>query len=165
MIELALATMISCETPSLTRGWSGEAIYVSQQSEQARKRLRDTYAIGWGGNDVFSDLEDVVKDCSLPGWDGYSAEPIAPETHDLASEFLKALPIGTPVPTVSADPDGQITFEWYKSPRRTVSVSVSPDGDLHFASLVGSKSLFGIVPFYGQAPNDVLELVHRLKAA
>ena len=80
----------------------------------------------------------MVKDCSLPGWDGYSAEPIAPETHDLAGEFLKALPLGIPVPHVSADPDGQITFEWYKNPRCTVSVSLSPDGDLHFASLVGS---------------------------
>jgi hypothetical protein len=165
MIEFALATMISCETPSLTRGLSDEAAYVAQRSEQARNRLRDSYAIGWGGTEVFSDLDDVVKDCSLPGWDGYGAEPIAPETHDLASRFLKALPIGTSVPSVSADPDGQITFEWYKNPRRTVSVSVSPDGDLHFASLVGAKSLFGTIPFYGQTPIEILELVQRLKAA
>lgn len=165
MIELALATMISCETPSLTRARSSSAVYVSNQSEKARKYLRNSYAIGWGGDDVFTELAEVASGCSLPGWDGYGAQPVNPETLAQATEFLKALPLSTPPPSVSADPDGQITFEWYKSPRRIISVSISSEGDLHFASLEGSKSFFGTVPFYGQAPTEIVEIVHRVKAS
>jgi hypothetical protein len=165
MIELAIATMIACESPTLTRGSSGAAEYVYSETERARKRLRDSYSLGWGGEEVFTALEEVQQECSVPGWDGYHADAVAPETHYLAKEFLKALPLGIPAPTVSADPDGQITFEWYRSPRKTVSVSVSPDGDLHFSALNGSSSVFGSEPFYGKAPRNILEVIQRLKIA
>lgn len=165
MIELALATMIACESPTLTRGSSIAAEYVTSQTELARKHLRDSYALGWGGEEVFNELDEVQQECSEPGWDGYHAEAVAPETHYLAGEFLKALPIGIPAPSISADPDGQIALEWYISPRKTVSVSVSPDGDLHFSALNGSSSTFGTEPFFGKAPRSILDVIQRLNAA
>jgi len=165
MIELALATMIACESPTLTRGSSLAAEYVYTQTERARKRLRNSYSLGWGGEEVFTELEEVHQECLTSGWDGYQAEAVAPETYHLANEFLKALPLGIPVPSVSADPDGQIAFEWYVSPRKTVSVSISRDGDLHFSSLNGSSSVFGTETFYGKAPRNILEVIQRLKMA
>lgn len=165
MIELALATMITCEQPVLTRGYSREAAYVYIQGEKARKQLRDSYALGWGGESVFADLDEVQQECSEQGWDGYKATPVSPESHELAAAFLKALPIGVPVPSISADPDGQITLEWYISPRKTVSVSVSQEGELHFSALNGSSSTYGSEPFYGKAPRSIIELIQRLKAA
>jgi hypothetical protein len=165
MIELALATMIACESPTLTRGSSEAAQYVNSQTELARKLLRGSYALGWGGEEVFNELDEVQQECSETGWDGYHAEPVSPETHFLAGEFLKALPLGIPVPAVSADPDGQITLEWYISPKKTVSVSISGDGDLHFSSLNGSSSIYGTESFYGKAPRNILEAIQRLNAA
>lgn len=165
MIEFALATMITCEQPILTRGYSHEAAYVYNQGEKARKQLRDSYALGWGGEAVFADLDEIQQECSQVGWDGYNARPVSPESYELAASFLKALPIGIPVPTVSADPDGQITLEWYVSPRKTVSVSVSQESELHFSALNGSSSNYGTEPFYGKAPRSIIELVQRLKAA
>jgi hypothetical protein len=164
MIGLALATMIACEYPTLTRGSSGTAEYVYSQNELARKRLRESFALGWGGDEVFNELDEVQQECSLPGWDGYHAQAIDPGTYFLASKFLKSLPLGIAAPSVSADPDGEITFEWYNSPRKTVSVSVSSYGDLHFSALNGSSSTFGTEPFYGKAPQSILELIQRLKA-
>jgi hypothetical protein len=162
MIELALATMIACESPSLTHGSSFEAEYVSLESERVRKRLRDSFSLGWGGEGVFAELQEVNEQCSAPGWDGYRAEAIAPETVHLAKGVLMALPLGIPVPSISADPDGQITLEWYVSPRRTVSVSVSREGELHYSALFGSSSVFGTEPFYGNAPRNILEAIQRL---
>jgi hypothetical protein len=165
MIEIALATMIACESPNLTRGSSAEAKYVSCESERVRKRLRDSFSLGWGGEEVFSELQDVGDRCSLPGWDGYQAEAVAPETVHLAKSVLEALPLGVRVPSIAADPDGHITLEWYVSPRRTVSVSVSRDGELHYAALFGSSSVFGTEPFYGNAPRNIVEMIQRLNVA
>ena len=156
MIELAPATMIACESPTLARGTSPAAAYVFTEAERARKRLRDSYSLGWGGEEVFAELDGVVQACSIPGWDGYHALPIEDATHALATDFLKSLPLGIPVPAVSADSDGQITLEWHLSPRKTVSVSVSQDGELHFAALNGGSSTFGtLFTSLGKKPTEL----------
>ena len=64
-------------------------------------------------------------------------------------------------PSVGAEPDGQITFEWYQSQRRILSVSVSQEGDLHYAALLGYSRRYGTEPFFGEIPADILKLVHR----
>ena len=69
------------------------------------------------------------------------------------------------MPSIGAEPDGQITVEWYRSPQRTLSVSISPDGELHYAALLGSAKTCGTEPFTGAVPNVVADLIHRVTAA
>ena len=83
------------------------------------------------GQDVFEELLKTFEECREPNWDGYGAQAVREETYDLAHQFLAALPLSTPVPSIGAEPDGQITVEWYRSPQWTMSVSISPDGDSH----------------------------------
>jgi hypothetical protein len=77
------------------------------------------------GKGVFEELLKAFEECRKPNWDGYGAEAVREETYHLAHQFLVALPRSTPAPSIGAEPDGHITVEWYRSPQRTLSVSIS----------------------------------------
>ena len=66
------------------------------------------------------------------------------------------------MPSVGAEPDGHITFEWHRGPERTLSVSVSPDAELHFAARIGSARDYGTRPFFGEVPHRIFELIQRV---
>jgi hypothetical protein len=109
-------------------------------------------------------LATLAKRCRLPGWDGFGAEPVREETVLAAARFLQSLPHGTPPPAIGAEPDGDVALEWYRSPRRTISVSVTADGNLHYAALLGPNKQYGTEVFVGQVPEPILDLVRRVLA-
>lgn len=148
-----------------SQGTSDAARFVAERGEQGRRRLQDSYTLGMGGKGVFAELGAVAEECHLPNWDGYEAAPIRDETYLLAYRFLDALPLGTPAPSVGAEPDGHLTLEWHRAPRRTLSVSVSPEGDLHYAALLGPRRAYGTEPFFGEVPKVILDLIRRVTAA
>ncbi|MBI3902920.1 MAG: hypothetical protein HY306_08295 [Nitrosomonadales bacterium] len=143
-----------------TFGTSGAAEYVNRQIAEGRAQLRKAISFG-AGTKAVEDLHGIATECSFNDWDGYGAQPVGRETIQQAERFLNALPLEMVAPSVGAEPDGQITFEWYQSPRRILSVSVSPEGDLHYAALLGYRKAYGTEPFFGEIPADILRLVHR----
>jgi hypothetical protein len=165
IIAMAASAFISIGTVS-TYGASDAARYVADQIGSGRERLHQSYSLGLLQRGVFDDLCRVADECNQPNWDGYGAAPVATETYQLAYRFLEALPLGTPAPTVGAEPDGHLTLEWHRSPRRTLSVSITPDGELHYAALLpGPSRDYGTRPFIGDVPARILELIHEVTAA
>lgn len=158
-VELAGNGTLSFGT---TRGASETARFVAEQLEQGIRRLLESHSLGLAARRTFEQLDVVADDCSAPGWDGYGALPVTPETVRQAIRFLEALPFGTPAPSIGAEPDGQVTFEWYRSPRRILSVSVSPEGEIHYSALLGSSKAYGTEPFFGEVPRVILQLIHRV---
>ena len=145
-------------------GASKTADFVASQIEEGRKRLQDSHTFGQKAKESLGEFYRIFTMCRHANWDGYGAEPVSPEAFRQAYRFLEALPLGTPAPSVGAEPDGHITLEWYYSPRRTLSVSISPEGELHYAALLGVKKAYGTEPFFGEAPRDVVDLIHRAVA-
>jgi hypothetical protein len=164
IIEMAASALISIGGAP-THGASETAWFVADEAEKGHRRLQDSYAFGMAGKGVLSELLQTVKESCEPNWDGYGAEPVCDITYHLTHQFLKALPLGTPAPSIGAEPDGHLTVEWYRSPRRTLSVSISPEGDLHYAALIGTAKAFGTEPFFGEAPRAIVDLIHRVMAA
>jgi hypothetical protein len=159
---MAASALIFIGTVS-TSGSSKTALYAVEQVEEGRRRLQTSYSLGLAGKGVFDELCEVADDCRLSNWDGYGAAPVTQETYRLAYLFLEALPLGIPAPTVGAEPDGHVTFEWHRSPRRTLSVSISPDGELHFAALLpGPSKDYGTRPFIGDVPARILGLIREV---
>lgn len=72
------------------------------------------------------------------------------------------LRLGFPQPEVSAEPDGHINLEWYRKPRRVVSVSIAPDNRLHWATLIGTESPRGTVRYIDRIPNLILGQIARV---
>lgn len=147
-----------------TNGASATAHFVAAQVERGRRLLQNSFAFRMRTKSVFSELTQTVEECREANWDGYGAQSVSDTTYQLAQKFLVALPLGTPVPSIGAEPDGHLTVEWYRSHRRTLSVSISPDGELHYAALIGSAKAYGTEPFFGEAPKAIIDLIHRVMA-
>lgn len=148
-----------------TRGASDEARFIAKQSEEGRRRLRETHSLGLGADRALEELFVVARECRTPNWDGYGAEAIEEETCRQAYRFLEALPLGIPAPTVGAEADGHLTLEWYKTPERVLSVSISPNGMIYYAALIGSSKRSGTEPFLGEVPGDILHIIRRVLSA
>jgi len=147
-----------------TAGASKEASAVALEIARDRQRLRESYTLGGGSDIAFRDLCSIVEECHMSNWDGYGALPITDRTFRYAAHFLRTLPLGTPVPSVGMETDGQITLEWHKAAYHTLSVSISPDGDLHYSALIGPNKIYGTEAFLGDIPQIILDLVRRIDA-
>lgn len=161
-------TFATLDSPQLsygaapTRGASDEARFIARQSEEGRRRLQEAHSLGLGADRAFEELFVVAKECRVQNWDGYGAQAITPEAFALACRFLGALPLGMPAPSVGAEPDGHVTFEWYRSQRQTLSVSISPEGDLHYAALLGPSKAYGTEPFFGEISSRIVGLIRQV---
>lgn len=161
--ELATVALVSLN--QLNSQGSGEtAQCVTQMAEEQRRRLFTSLWNDFGIAGVFDQLHRVVSERSVPNWDGYSAEPVDQATGFVARSFLESLPLGLAAPSIGAEPDGQVTLEWYKSPRCTLSVSVDPTSVLHYAALIGPTAEYGTVPFFRETPERILNLIRRVSA-
>jgi hypothetical protein len=165
MIREMTASALLCYGVAGTRGTSDAAFHVSSQMEKGRRHMQSSFSLGLRGKGVFDELFATAEECQAGNWDGHGAVAISDETYRLAYQFLEALPLGTPVPSIGAEPDGNMTVEWYRSPRRTLSVSIAPDGDLHYAALLGASKAYGTEPFFGAMPKVILDLVARVMLA
>ena len=109
------------------------------------------------------ELNELMLDCQVTGWDGYGAEAVSIEAYAAAQRFIRSLPAGFPTPELAADPDGCVNFDWHVSPRRTLVVSVHPDFRLDFAALIGTAKIYGSEPFFAsELPASVRDLVRRV---
>ena len=101
-------------------------------------------------------------DSCQPNWDGYNALAVTVDSYQFAERFLRSLPLGIQLPSVGAEPDGQITFEWCSGVRRCLSISFDPNGDLHYAALTGPGNRCGTEPFVDNVPDVILDLIRQV---
>lgn len=148
-----------------SRGASETAGFIAKEIQERRQKWLSSYTFGQQLNVSLKELQQIFQECRQANWDGYEAMPVAHETYEMVYQFLEAIPIGTPAPSLGTEPDGHITLEWYRSPRRLLSVSISPEGDLHYAALSGSSTHYGTEPFYGEVPSMLLDIIRRISAA
>lgn len=148
----------------MTRGFSDAAKYVERAASAGWRKLNESHAFGIEST-IRHELGTVWDECRQADWDGFGALPVTEDTLRNAYLFLESLPWGFPAPSVGAESDGQLTFEWHRGPWRTLSISVTPDGDLHYAALVGPNRIYGTEAFFGEVPEAILDIVRRIYAA
>jgi hypothetical protein len=141
---------------------SSEARYIGQQTADSWREIQSSRALGCG--DLLDQLDEIRETCSRGGWDGHSAVSVSRESVDMTARLLDALPLMGMRPTVGVEPDGQVTLEWYASPHRLISVSMDPAGDLHYAARIGPERQYGTVPFFGEVPARITDLVRRVSS-
>lgn len=157
-----ITTALECPVGRATLGSSPFAEEIADEYADVNSRLQESIVLGLIGKGVFSELDAVFEECSVADWDGYGAFPIWRETYEYAREFLESLPWEIAAPTVGAEPDGHLTLEWYTSNRKTLSVSIAPDGYLHFSVLLGSRSFYGSEPIDDSSARNIAELVDKV---
>jgi hypothetical protein len=143
-------------------GFSPAADFLANTQREALKRFRQSAT--FSKQSAYDQLGEVYHACRQANWDGESADAIEQDALRNAYLFIEALPDGYPLPNISAEPDGHLDLEWYRQPRRILSVSVSPDGMLYWAALVGIENPRGSCPFYGDIPDTILYWIRRVWA-
>ena len=132
---------------------------IDRVARRHRYALRES-SLGHGL--ALEELGEVWEECRNLGWDGYGALPVEQDTLRTAYMLIESLPIGFPRPSIGAEPDGQLTLEWRKTSRRVLSVSVDPDGYVHYAGLFGTNKRYGTLACFSTAPEELLQLVRDL---
>lgn len=147
-----------------TPAFGPSAQYVDEFTRRGRERLQQLNVFGLESL-LREELATVWEESRSEGWDGFGAAAVSQDALRNAYYFLESLPIGFPSPSIGAEPDGHLTLEWRRSARRTLSVSVSPDDELHFAGVFGPSRVFGTEAFFGEAPEAILKLIRRIYSA
>jgi hypothetical protein len=155
---MAISIALTASTP----GYSEAADYVYTLAQTGWSHYQEPISRGHDRQVARDQLVALFDRCTQSDWDGHGASAVHQRTYYHAYKLLESLPAGIPIPEFGAEPDGQITFDWHRSARRTLSVSVSPDGDLHFAALIGTNRNYGTEAFWDELPQPILELIGRV---
>ena len=145
-------------------GVSEDASFLRKLSDSFREDLSRAVTtkslLGQLSHVLWKTKEDSLED----NWDGYGALPVSFESYLNARQILDTMPTTTPLPDISADPDGEISFEWYNGARKRFSLSVGADGQLTYAGIFGSSKAKGIESFGDEIPKTILESIKRVFA-
>ena len=84
--------------------------------------------------------------------------------HALA--FASLIPAGYPRPELTADPDGEVSFDWFGKNDRILSISVGPKGRLSFAARFSDdERLSGALTLKDEFPRIILQALQRVTTA
>lgn len=143
-----------------TRGFSPTAEYLQSWERDIRQRQRNT--VTFSRQPATEAVLEAFEQCSESDWDGEGAMAVEFDTYLTAVRLIEALPCGLPSPSVCAEPDGQINLEWFKHPRCVVSASVSHDGVIYWAALVGVNKQRGASHFIDDFPPEISQSIARV---
>lgn len=147
------------ENQWLSRAIGDEACEVDRRLSEARASDPSIAIAGrqW-------DLEAACAEASLPNWDGYGAPAVLWPTYLIARSFLEALPLTTPRPDISIDPDGDVMIRWYRDDHAVFVVSASATGALNYAAILGDEQEHGTKQFSGAIPEEFAAILAQLFA-
>ena len=143
------------------RGNTETAGYIDATTQKKKGYFDQSVTLG--KQSTYNELVAFWQECKFPNWDGYNAFAVQEVTLYKAYLFIHALPLGYPLPSIGAEPDGHLTLEWYSNPRWILSVSISPESMLYYAALFGTRSERGSEHFGGEIPQSILELIKEVK--
>ena len=84
------------------------------------------------------------------------------ETVQAAIQFAYCLPRFTPLPEVSVDPDGEISFDWLSGNGEMFSVSINKQNRLAYAGWFGEKSrVHGIEQLAEKCPPEIISGIQK----
>ena len=153
-----------CDTynrKSVSHAVSDDAIEVQDKLREVMLRIRSSFSLGKSLSDAIDALLEISQECNSDNWDGYGAKALTEDIFAEARCFIENLPISAPPPELSIDPDGEIVFEWYASPRKTFSVSVGINC-LTYAGIFGSSTTHGTEPFDNDIPKTIIDSLFRV---
>jgi hypothetical protein len=88
--------------------------------------------------------------------------PVDPDTIRAAMQFAYSLPRIGPLPEVSADPDGEISFDWNGPSGEMFSVSVNKHNRLAYAGWFGERSrIHGIEQLAEDCPQQIARGIEK----
>jgi hypothetical protein len=164
-----MSTAVFCtDCPSVmnyysARGFSTEVVKLNEILERDLSEIRKGETLG-RQLDMLQVLAALFEECSVPGWDGYDAQPLNKEAYLEARKLILSLPIVSfiPMPEIVPEPSGAIAFEWSKGKRRTFVASVGGNSEIVYAGLYGLNKAHGTEYFGDSLPAVLIENLRKL---
>jgi len=110
-----------------------------------------------------TELAKLGELCREDNWDGFNAAPVSELTLRKAQAFIEGLPDSMPRPSLGAEPDGYVTFEWHRDATHTLAVSVGSSQSIYYAWICGYSRIYGRLP-PGVALTDEIITLARFPA-
>jgi hypothetical protein len=111
-------------------------------------------------NLLIPEILSVIRNARLDA--GPAQMSVAPQTAAQAIRFAVLLPKSEAIPEISADPDGEISFDWASKSGRMFSVSIDAGGRLAYAGRFGENSkTHGIEQLSDFCPAEILRGIER----
>jgi len=134
----------------------------SEQAQMVDGQLMSIYtALNNFREATFQDLSEISEEAKIENWAGYESKAITKNEIENAARVIQSLPFDIQNPELGIEPDGQITFEWYKDSNHVLSMSVD-ENRLHYACINGLSKSHGEEPFFGQFPERIAFLIRLL---
>ena len=88
--------------------------------------------------------------------------PVSPDTATQALNFALLLPNSLPIPEISSDPDGDISFDWISKTGKMFSASIDGTGRIAYAGRFGERSkIHGVEQLSDSLPQEILRGIEK----
>ena len=143
-------------------GVSEDAREIEREVSRAQGFVDNVAAYETPRQETVQEIERVFAECSADSWDGHGAAAIDPRSYKHAVRFVLRLPPRTARGEITAEPDGEISVEWHRSPQKFLIVSVGKDRELTYTWRVGDERAWGVRRFEDEIPSEILECLGRV---
>lgn len=133
-----------------------------EQADDWMTTGKGSHSVTFDRSDSYATLIDAYEDCRESNWDGYDAAPALIDAYISARRVLQGLPSFIPSPEIDVTPQGKILFEWYRAPRKVLTMTIGPTGEMAYALLSGRSKRSGTDLIVDFLPKQVLNDLQRL---
>jgi len=128
--------------------------------ESALRHLNAPISRGGKLLGIWKELDAVVSECSVAGWDGYDAKPISTAAINEARILLKSMPDTIMPPEIAPEPSGDIGFQWRNAANQILVVGIDGSSLLNFAAnLGGGFTNYGTERHSGNLPRHLQKVL------
>ncbi len=145
-----------------TQGFSTEATSIAEGKQSILNRFFETVSMGERSRNISQRTAEIASIARVRGWDGYDGLPVTIGTHYYARRFMFRLPEHLPLPELSADPDGAISMEWYRTPDWIFSISIDDTGKIDYSGIFADKKVIGSSFFVEEIDSDIIDYIGRI---
>lgn len=130
---------------------SDEALIETKAASAIVERVETSWSLFGDKGAAISQVLALADDCSVAGWDGDEAPPVASEAVQTVCDFVRALPEGFPLPEFAPEPDGSISLDWIRSKQQLISLSIGSGERVPYAWVDGTDKGHAVGRFDGFA--------------
>lgn len=130
----------------------------ANDSDGLVKQIFDALSKNTYATSKLATLERTYEDANVENWDGHGGLAADIRSYHFAKKFLEKVPYSIPEPEMTVDPDGEISFEWYKSSKQLIILSIGDDGALNYLCVRGRERKRGVVFLDAKIPDTIMSL-------
>lgn len=146
----SLDLVFSANVTVPTAGSCGSKI--TQEISKTVLRLNDT---GSQKTFLFHDLNTLASEYGLLDSSQFLV--------NLAKKFLLSLPSDIKMPDLDIDNDGDISFEWFGTNKKIMSLSLSKNGAIHYSARISDIKRRSGKDYFDEAiPSEIIKLIHEV---